>query len=212
MQEQFLEISLVAPTRFGGLSSSRGSVEHGRGLFGKECGLTLPSSGPAYGQPLKSNVRPHLHQLLCPNTRTPRTPWRCWTSCTRLASRTRPFPSFIISRSRRASRATGGTARCFKKKVHTFEHQRTNGCKSVSVSLPTSARRPGSSPSHQPCSSASPRQFWSRFLTTVGRWVSKSSSQSVKTRPPNPVWSNPSIERTFQRPLRALWPAAHVKR
>jgi len=24
--------------------------------------------------------------------------------------------------------------------------------------------------------------------------------------------SNPSIERTFQRPLRALWPAAHVKR
>ena len=26
------------------------------------------------------------------------------------------------------------------------------------------------------------------------------------------VWSNPSIERTFQRPLRALWPAAHVKR
>ncbi len=26
------------------------------------------------------------------------------------------------------------------------------------------------------------------------------------------VWSNPSIERTRQRPLRALWPAAHVKR
>ena len=26
------------------------------------------------------------------------------------------------------------------------------------------------------------------------------------------VASNPSIERTFQRPLRALWPAAHVKR
>jgi len=26
------------------------------------------------------------------------------------------------------------------------------------------------------------------------------------------AWSNPSIERTFQRPLRALWPAAHVKR
>ena len=28
-------------------------------------------------------------------------------------------------------------------------------------------------------------------------------------------WSvapNPSIERTFQRPLRALWPAAHVER
>ena len=24
--------------------------------------------------------------------------------------------------------------------------------------------------------------------------------------------SNPSIERTFQRPLRALWPAAHVER
>ena len=24
--------------------------------------------------------------------------------------------------------------------------------------------------------------------------------------------SNPSIERTLQRPLRALWPAAHVKR
>ena len=23
---------------------------------------------------------------------------------------------------------------------------------------------------------------------------------------------NPSIERTFQRPLRALWPAAHVER
>ena len=30
-----------------------------------------------------------------------------------------------------------------------------------------------------------------------------------------PIWmrrSNPSIERTFQRPLRALWPAAHVER
>ena len=27
-----------------------------------------------------------------------------------------------------------------------------------------------------------------------------------------PVSSNPSIERTFQRPLRALWPAAHVER
>ena len=26
------------------------------------------------------------------------------------------------------------------------------------------------------------------------------------------VWPNPSIERTFQRPLRALWPAAHVER
>jgi len=26
------------------------------------------------------------------------------------------------------------------------------------------------------------------------------------------VSSNPSIERTFQRPLRALWPAAHVER
>jgi hypothetical protein len=23
---------------------------------------------------------------------------------------------------------------------------------------------------------------------------------------------NPSIDRTFQRPLRALWPAAHVER
>ena len=28
----------------------------------------------------------------------------------------------------------------------------------------------------------------------------------------SPQASNPSIERTFQRPLRALWPAAHVKR
>ena len=27
-----------------------------------------------------------------------------------------------------------------------------------------------------------------------------------------PMIYNPSIERTFQRPLRALWPAAHVKR
>jgi hypothetical protein len=26
------------------------------------------------------------------------------------------------------------------------------------------------------------------------------------------VSPNPSIERTFQRPLRALWPAAHVER
>ena len=26
------------------------------------------------------------------------------------------------------------------------------------------------------------------------------------------VWPNPSIERTFQRPLRALWPTAHVER
>ena len=26
------------------------------------------------------------------------------------------------------------------------------------------------------------------------------------------LWSNPSIERTCQRPLRALWPAAHVER
>jgi len=25
---------------------------------GPECGLTLPSSGPAFGGPLKSNVRP----------------------------------------------------------------------------------------------------------------------------------------------------------
>ena len=31
----------------------------------------------------------------------------------------------------------------------------------------------------------------------------------VKVRAPAP---NPSIERTFQRPLRALWPAAHVQR
>ena len=29
---------------------------------------------------------------------------------------------------------------------------------------------------------------------------------------PGAAWPNPSIERTFQRPLRALWPAAHVKR
>jgi hypothetical protein len=26
------------------------------------------------------------------------------------------------------------------------------------------------------------------------------------------VWPNPSIERTFQRLLRTLWPAAHVER
>ena len=31
-------------------------------------------------------------------------------------------------------------------------------------------------------------------------------------RAPNSQWSNPSIERTFQRPLRALWLAAHVER
>ena len=30
--------------------------------------------------------------------------------------------------------------------------------------------------------------------------------------PSERVRPNPSIERTFQRPLRALWPAAHVKR
>ena len=29
---------------------------------------------------------------------------------------------------------------------------------------------------------------------------------------PATPWPNPSIERTFQRPLRALWPAAHVER
>ena len=30
--------------------------------------------------------------------------------------------------------------------------------------------------------------------------------------PPSAASPNPSIERTFQRPLRALWPAAHVER
>ena len=35
----------------------------------------------------------------------------------------------------------------------------------------------------------------------------KPSSSLLHLRSPNP-----SIERTFQRPLRALWPASHVKR
>ena len=42
-------------------------------------------------------------------------------------------------------------------------------------------------------------------LCICQRCASLSASQA-------PVSSNPSIERTFQRPLRALWPAAHVER
>ena len=33
----------------------------------------------------------------------------------------------------------------------------------------------------------------------------------VLHEPANTVASNPSIERTFQKPRRALWPAAHVE-
>ena len=40
----------------------------------------------------------------------------------------------------------------------------------------------------------------------------RSKWRSSRTEPQFNQRANPSIERTFQRPLRALWPAAHVKR
>ena len=47
----------------------------------------------------------------------------------------------------------------------------------------------------------------------LGAALQSSASRGGGSARSNPgVWSNPSIERTFQRPLRALWPAAHVKR
>jgi hypothetical protein len=38
------------------------------------------------------------------------------------------------------------------------------------------------------------------------------SLSSVRNAGLSDAWPNPSIERTFQRPLHALWPAAHVER
>ena len=72
--------------------------------------------------------------------------------------------------------------------------------------------------------SSSPSKLSSKAITSAER--SSASSKSASSR----MWStrafmrcslsaalrrrssNPSIERTFQRPLRALWPAAHVER
>ena len=36
--------------------------------------------------------------------------------------------------------------------------------------------------------------------------------QMPATFSPTRLWPNPSIERTFQKPLRAFWPAAHLQR
>ena len=44
---------------------------------------------------------------------------------------------------------------------------------------------------------------------TILRVAAASVSVLLRAQAPAP---NPSIERTFQRPLRALWPAAHVER
>ena len=52
-------------------------------------------------------------------------------------------------------------------------------------------------------------------LTNIHAFSSRSAIAALHARPKVPLLSqvpNPPIERTFQRPLRALWPAAHVKR
>ena len=58
-----------------------------------------------------------------------------------------------------------------------------------------------------PARSARSRSQWCR-LHRPSRVVVASAIHGFR----QPARPNPSIERTFQRPLRALWPAAHVKR
>src|SRR5438105_2095999 len=57
-----------------------------------------------------------------------------------------------------------------------------------------------------PARSARSRAQWCR-LHRSGRAVVASATHELRQARPNP-----SIEGTFQRPLRALWPAPHVKR
>ena len=57
-------------------------------------------------------------------------------------------------------------------------------------------------------------QVQSRTLARMSSCLRQSSSAAARTAlvAVRARSSNPSIERTFQRPLRARWPAAHVKR
>ena len=112
----------------------------------------------------------------------------------------RHFLSFITSRSRKRSQATGSTAKHCGKKVRTFEHQRTNWCRNAWASSPASTRQVRSSPGHQPYSSVSPRQYCSRFLTIAGPLQSKSSPRSARTPLPKPCGlTSPSSGRSKGR-------------
>ena len=205
----------VASERFGCQNAPRTCRRH----------LTLPSSGRSkgrfapFGPPLMSNVRPHCVQS-------------AWHRLGQLAF-VRTFFEHQSKALFLAAQFKLGQGRVAKGRNSSAALPSSPAASLSPLSAravrPSAARSPQFRRTHLEQvtslrqSPSSCLRSWARFKHTermqeqcIGSLrvaLQSSATRSIGRASSNPgAASNPSIERTFQRPLRALWPAAHVKR